>query len=242
MTLPLIGLTASRTPHQVVNTIISVTEAYVQAVSRAGGAPVLIPLGLSEQALVEIVAQLDGILFTGGGDVEPGRYGAENHPKLGEVDADRDRLEIFLYQETTRRGLPFLGICRGIQVINVAMGGTLYVDIADQRPGAIKHDYSPDYPRNYPAHPVEVVTDSRLAGILGSTSIEVNSLHHQGVEHLAAAFRATGHSPDGLVEALELPDYPFGLAVQWHPEWLPEVEAMQNLFRAFVIAAGDRKR
>jgi putative glutamine amidotransferase len=233
MSIPLIGLTASRNP---ASSTLSVNEAYVQAISQAGGAPLLIPLGITEQALSAIVAKLDGILFTGGGDVEPTCYGADNHhSKLGEVDVDRDRVELYLYQETTRLGLPFLGICRGIQLINVAMGGTLYIDIADQRPGAIQHDYH-GYQRKTLAHSV-TVEDNRLAGILGSPQVDVTSFHHQGVEKLAAAFRAVAYAPDGLIEALELPGYPFGLAVQWHPECMLDEPSMQSLFRAFVRAA-----
>jgi len=155
------------------------------------------------------------------------------------VDVDRDQVELFLVHEAARRGLPFLGICRGIQLINVAMGGTLYVDIADQRPGSIQHDYH-GYPRKYLAHSVSV-EDKRLAGILGSTQVEVTSFHHQGVEKLATAFRATAYAPDGLIEALELPGYPFGLAVQWHPECMLDVPSMQNLFRAFIEASGNQK-
>jgi putative glutamine amidotransferase len=237
MSIPIIGLTASRNN---TNATLSVNEAYIQAINRAGGAPLLIPLGISEDALAVITAKLDGILFTGGIDVEPARFGADNHhPKLGEVDSDRDRVELFLYDTATRQELPFLGICRGIQLINVAMGGTLYIDIADQYPGAIKHDYA-GYPRKHLAHSV-TVEDNRLAGILGSTQVEVTSFHHQAIEKLAPVFRATAYSPDGLIEALELPGYPFGLAVQWHPECMLDVPSMQNLFRNFVTAAEDKK-
>jgi putative glutamine amidotransferase len=238
MPIPIIGLTTSR---DLTNETMRVNEAYVQGISQAGGSPVLVPLGVSEPALAAMAAKLDGILFTGGIDVEPARYGADNqHPKLGEVDPDRDRVELFLYQEVIRQGLPFLGICRGIQLVNVAMGGTLYIDIADQYPGAIQHDYH-GYPRKTLAHAVDVV-DDRLAGILGSSREEVTSFHHQAVEKLAPAFRATAYSPDGLIEALELPGYPFGLAVQWHPECMLDEPSMQNLFRAFVQAAEDMKR
>ena len=240
MSTPLIGLTTNTS--QSGSHTFYVNSAYVQAVYKAGGAPVLIPNGISEEALAEIVDRLDGILFTGGEDVLPERYGVTNHHNLGEVDESRDEAELYLVPEIIRRERPFLGICRGIQAINVAMGGTLYVHSADQLPEAIRHDYHGDYPRSYPAHRVEVEAGSRLAGVLGGVSVEVNSLHHQGVERLATAFKAVGHAPDGLVEGMELPGYPFGLAVQWHPECMPEVEAMQNLFRAFVQAAEERKR
>jgi putative glutamine amidotransferase len=238
MASPIIGLTTGR---DFTSETIRVNEAYVRGICQAGGTPVLIPLGVSEQSLAELAAGLDGILFTGGVDVEPARYGADNeHPHLGKVDKDRDRVELYLYPEALRLGLPFLGICRGIQLINVAGGGTLYIDIPAQVPGAIRHDYD-GYPRKTLAHYVDVV-DDRLRGILGSTREEVTSFHHQAVEKLGSAFRATAYAPDGLIEALDLPGYPFGLAVQWHPECMLDVPSMQRLFRAFVQAAEERKR
>jgi putative glutamine amidotransferase len=237
MTFPLIGITTAHIPSKTDLPLVAVNTAYTQAVARAGAAPVLIPLGLPGDILGDILARLDGILFTGGGDVETRRYGGEDHPRVGDVDTDRDRVEILLVEEVTRRGVPFMGICRGIQVINVALGGTLYSDITDQHPGALKHDYFPDWPRDYPAHVVEIAADSRLASILGAQRLEVNSLHHQAVRQPAPSLRVLAHAPDGIIEAFELPDHPFGLAVQWHPEWLQEHEAMRTLFRTFVEAA-----
>ena len=143
-------------------------------------------------------------------------------------------------REAVRQGVPFLGICPGLQLINVGLGGTLYADIAAQRPGALRHDYYPDYPRDYLAHAVEIRTGSRLAGILGDARVEVNSLHHQGIDRLAPGLTSVASAPDEIVEAVELPEHRFGLAVQWHPEWLGEHAPMRALFQDFVRAAEGR--
>jgi len=241
MSQPLIGITATRTYNHAGNPVISVNEAYTCAVARAGAVPVIIPLGLPDEALYELLSRLDGVLFSGGGDVETSRYHGIDHPHVGEVDTDRDRVEILLAQQVVQRGIPFLGICRGIQVINVALGGTLYSDIADQHAGALRHDYYPDFPRDHPAHPVEIAAGNRLAQILGVTHIATNSLHHQAVQQLVPGFNAIAYAPDGIVEAAEIPGHPFGLAVQWHPEWMPDSLPMQALFHAFAAAASQAK-
>jgi len=236
--MPVIGITINRIPHPSQgHPMMALLEAYVRAVADAGGSPVLIPLGLTEDQLDAIVSRLDGILFSGGGDVDPQRFQAEDHPRVGDVDADRDRVEIHLARSADQAGLPYLGICRGIQLINVALGGTLYTHIADQHPDALKHDYFPNFPRDQLAHPVRVEPGSRLERILGAEELPVNSLHHQGVRQLANNLRPLAYSPDGLIEAVENPRHPFGLAVQWHPEWLQTQAPMRSLFQAFVQAA-----
>jgi putative glutamine amidotransferase len=199
--------------------------------------PVLIPNGLTEDQFQALAGRLQGILLTGGGDVDPSRYNGLAHERVYDIDQPRDELEIRLVQCAAGGGQPFFGICRGLQVINVALGGTLYSDISVQHPQAIKHDYFPGIPRNHLAHLVRVEDHTQLQAIIHTSSVEVNSLHHQGVQELASRLRATAFSPDGLIEAVELRDHPFGLAVQWHPESLQELEPMQALFRAFVTAA-----
>jgi putative glutamine amidotransferase len=237
----LIGLTTSRTTNAAGIQVISVAEAYVQAVLRAGGVPVLIPVGLSNSQVGEIYSHLQGLLLTGGGDVDPVLYGGVPHPRVYDVEPQRDALEISLVQQAARDGLPFLGICRGIQTINVALGGKLYTDISDQHPGALRHDMMPGFPRSFIAHSVEIKPGSRLASLTGLPSLEVNSLHHQGIRSVAPALQATCFAPDGLVEAVELPDHPFALGIQWHPEWLPESAPMQAILRGFIAAAGNGK-
>jgi putative glutamine amidotransferase len=242
MVAPLIGLTTFHTHSKYGLPQASLTEAYIHAIQRAGGAPLLIPLGLPLETLDEISRRLDGIVFTGGGDIRPERYGNAMHPLVTDIDLDRDEVEIHLLQTSLDQKLPFLGICRGIQVINVAMGGTLYEDILEQHPGAMRHSYFPEYPRQYRAHPVEIAPGSRLAAILGADSLLVNSMHHQGLDRLADGLRASACAPDGIIEAFELPDHPFGLAVQWHPEWMNDDRFMDGLFQEFIRAAAATGR
>jgi putative glutamine amidotransferase len=136
-------------------------------------------------------------------------------------------------------GKPLLGICRGAQVMNVALGGTLYTHIIDQLRGAIDHDY-PGNLRREIVHPVNVDETSRSAEIFGETLLKVNSLHHQGLKDIAPGLRAVGHAPDGLVEIVELPGHPYAVAVQWHPEWLTDQQPMRNLFKSFVDASSGK--
>lgn len=237
MSGPLIGLSTSRQINSYNYPVLYAAEAYVQAITQAGACPILIPLGLPEANLRELVSRLDGIVFTGGGDVHPKFYSADQNPLIDSIDEDRDRVEIQLLQDSMQRSLPFLGICRGLQVINVALGGNLYADITNQRPKSLRHSYFPEKPRDYLAHTVEIQSGSRLSRILETDLVKVNSLHHQGIEILAPGLQATAYAPDGIIEAFEVPGYPFGLAVQWHPEWLTEHPEMRALFRAFVSAA-----
>ena len=242
MTYPVIGVTTMHRENQVGIRLSSLAEAYVEALSQAETCPVLIPNLLPEAALDNLLSRLDGVLFTGGGDIETSHYQERDHPKVSGVEADRDRLELLILERIVNDGKPFLGICRGLQLINFGLGGTLYADIADQVPGAVKHDYYPDWERDYLAHSVEVGQGSRLAEILGSGVVEVNSLHHQAIRELAPDLVATAYSPDGIVEAVEMSDHPYGIAVQWHPEWLTAHNSMRALFADFAEAANNHKR
>lgn len=239
---PIIGITSSRIPQRYVRSQIGVTEAYVQAVSRAGGLPMIIPLGLPEAHLLQILSRLDGLLFSGGGDMHPHTYGSQHHSKVSGIDEDRDRTEMFLLRQARLMDLPVMGICRGLQVINVALGGTLYEDIQEQRPGAIQHQFFGLRPRDHRAHPVAVTAGSLLSDLLGQENPTVNSLHHQGIRELAEGLTATAFAPDGLIEAFEVPGSRFTLAVQWHPEWLPEDPAMQALFAHFVVVSSNHRQ
>jgi putative glutamine amidotransferase len=239
MNPPLIGITAPRILNSAGAPMTALNEVYTRAVARAGAVPVIIPVGLPDEILQALLPHVDGVLFSGGGDVETSRYHGLDHPCVGDVDPDRDRIEVLLVEQVVQRGTPFLGICRGIQVINVALGGTLYSHILDQHAGALKHDYYPDYPRDYPAHEVTITTGSRLAEILGVTQVPTNSLHHQAIQQPAPGLRVLAHAPDGIVEAVEYTGHPFGLGVQWHPEWMPDSLPMQALFRAFTSAASQ---
>lgn len=232
-----IGITTYNGTNPAGNPIVAVQTRYIDAILQAGGVPVLIPSQLDDAAREAAYKRLDGLLLTGGGDIRVDLYQGLPHPRVDGVDDLRDAIELPLVRTAAADGKPFLGICRGCQVMNVALGGTLYSHIPDQHAGALKHDYFNGEPRNYLAHSVRVEEGTLAADVLGTPLLQVNSLHHQGVKDLAPGLRASAFAPDGLIEAVELPGHPFGLAVQWHPEWLLDQEPMRHLFRSLVDAA-----
>lgn len=221
----------------------SQNEAYLQAVIQAGGVPLLIPLGLDEKRLEIIFNRLDGLLFAGGSDIDPAFY--QEPPrgaKLTTIQRERDQVEIRLMQLAMNRDKPFLAICRGAQIMNVAAGGSLWQDVESQRADTMRHDYfyqtDRNFPRNYIAHAVNLDEDSLVGQILGRHRLAVNSLHHQAAKEIGPGLRPTAYADDGVVEALEAPGHPFGLGVQWHPEELVEEhETARRLFWAFIEAS-----
>ena len=214
-----------------------VNAAYVNATLRTGGIPLVLPPVIDSADVPTVVDTLDGLLLTGGEDIDPALFGEKPHPKLGNVDPDRDRFELAIFAEAWRRGMPILAICRGIQVVNVALGGTLWQDIPSQRPGALVH--AATSARDQRSHTVDLVGGSRAADALGGTRIEINSFHHQSIKALAPGLVVTGVAPDGEIEAVEsTSDGPWMLAVQWHPEEFhhhPDAPD-HGLFGAFVAA------
>jgi putative glutamine amidotransferase len=218
-------------------------QQYVRVLTAAGALPWIIPLLEGDEATLRaIYEQVDGVFLTGGVDVDPARYGEDRHPKCGPCDPARDWTELTLVRWATSDGKPVLGVCRGHQVINVACGGTLYQDVPDQHPQAIKHDFFPSaegYTRDRLVHPVRVVKGSRLETVLGAELVQVNSMHHQGIKTLAPGLAPSAYSPDGMVEGVEGSNGHFLLGVQWHPEELAENHPeMRRLFQAFIAAAG----
>lgn len=236
---PIIGISSGRITNSSPLPLTHISEAYMRAIVGAGGIPLIIPASAPVEQIQAITARLDGLLLTGGGDMNPALFDGETHPRVYDIDAGRDQLEIGLVQAAAQNGLPFLGICRGIQVINVALGGSLITDIGGQAPHAQRHDWFPDIPRDYLAHTVALEGGCRLTKILGAASVETNSLHHQAIKSPSPAVTVTGYAPDGIIEALELPGHPFGIGVQWHPEWLQHLPAMRALFGALVEAAAQ---
>lgn len=231
---PVVGIVAHRMSRENVSGYIDGQYGdYCRSVVLAGGAPVLIPLALGEPAWRAIYERLDGILFPGGVDVAPAFYGEMPHPQLGRVDDALDEAELTLARWALAERMPILGICRGIQLLNVAAGGTLYQDI----PAQIEHALPHSCPGQTDAHPVHVETDTRLYRALGTGHCVTNSRHHQAVKTPAPGFIVSARAPDGVIEGIEWPDAPFCVGVQWHPENLaPTDEQMLNLFRAFVQA------
>jgi putative glutamine amidotransferase len=217
------------------------SQGYVWALQSAGAIPILIPLLTDQAALRDLYERLDGLLLAGGGDLDPSTYGEHPHPKLWEVDLLRDRVELTLARWAMVDDLPILAVCRGIQTLNVAAGGSLYQDVPSQCPSSIEHNWHRRQPRNYRAHTVEVAPGSRLAALIGAGTVAVNSLHHQAVKEVGQDLTATAVAPDGLVEAIESTNHHFVLGVQWHPEVLAQEDPrMQALFDTFVAEARRR--
>jgi putative glutamine amidotransferase len=233
---PIIGITTNQAANAQGHPTVMLMQSYINAVIQGGGVPLLIPSLIAEDGWDAVYSRLDGILFSGGGDIGLEHFPSDPHPRIDGVDPQRDSIELKLIHAAASDGKPFLGICRGCQLLNVALGGTLYTHIPDQLPGALDHAY-PLNMRTAIVHEIRLEEGTRVAEIFAEPIIKVNSLHHQGLEDIAASLRITGHAPDGLVEAIELADHPFGLAVQWHPEWLTDQESTRNLFRKFVEAA-----
>jgi len=209
-------------------------DDYVQAVLVSGGLPILLPAVRGEESREAYVQHLRGLLIPGSPtDVDPAYYGEEPHPRLGPVNSLRTDFEIQLVHFALANELPVFGICGGSQVLNVALGGSLYQDIPSQVPKAYKHSGSPER-----AHTVDLVPDTRLAAILGMQEMRVNSLHHQAAKVPGQGMVVSASARDGVIEAVEISGRPFVIGVQWHPERLfLEDEAAQRLFSAFVQAA-----
>jgi putative glutamine amidotransferase len=215
----------------------TMATTYTRALDRVGGAPILIPPQLDDDSLRAILARLDGLMLAGGVDVHPREYGEAIQDFCGEIDAPRDQVELRLTRAALENHLPVFGICRGIQMLNVAAGGSLYQDIAAQAPGALTHPHQKGEPYNRLTHAVEIDEQSRLARALGVTQMRVNSLHHQSVKQVAPGFRVVARAPDGVIEGIEATNGRFALGVQWHPEWLQDDDPrMLDLFGAFVRA------
>lgn len=217
-------------------------RSYIEELRKVGAVPWVIPLVPHDpDTLTEIFTRLDGVFITGGVDVDPSRYGEDKTPLCGATDPDRDAVEIALLNHARERGLPVLAVCRGIQILNVACGGTLYQDVRAQVPAALKHDYfpTPDQPsRQYLAHDITVKAGTRLARILRESVVPVNSMHHQAIKDLAPTLIPTAYAPDGIIEGVEAADGPYLVGVQWHPEELTESHpGMQRLFTSFVESA-----
>ncbi len=235
---PLIGIPTRTLKDLEPNPSYGIRATFTRAIELAGGAPVLIPLQLSNESLRAIFARLDGLFLAGGVDVHPREFGEEVAAYCGEIDADRDAVELRITRWALEKGMPVFGICRGIQLLNVAAGGSLYQDIAAQIPNALPHPHRKGNPYNFLAHAIAIEQPSRLARLLGTTRVEVNSLHHQAIHRVAAGFRVIARTPDGIVEGIESENGKYAWAVQFHPEWLIDDDArMLALFEDFVAAS-----
>ncbi len=232
---PLIGITTNWNTVDEISGQVSLNDAYARSVFRAGGVAVLIPPGADADALAE---HLDGLLIPGGDDIDPKHYGEPLHPKAELVNAARFDMEWALLRAFEARRKPILGICYGCQLLNVWRGGSLYQHLPDLPSVTLKHQRaSKEEP--FPRHFVEVTPDSRLAQSLGQARFESVSAHHQAIRAAGRGLVITAYSPDGVVEAIEAPDHPFLIGVQWHPERDPDAPATRALFESFVNACRD---
>jgi len=239
---PLIGITPDEGlttgPHGLPR--LELKRAYADAVASAGGLPVVLPVTQDESMIESYLAILEGLVVSGGAfDVPPELYGEKPRPGLGETKPLRTAFELALLQAALDRDLPVLGVCGGMQLLNVACGGTLYQDLRRELPSAGQHEMEGD--RRLPSHEVSVTAGTQLAAATGPGSLMVNSTHHQAVKKVGAGLVVSAVAPDGMVEAIEMPERRFALGVQWHPELLVKsVPINRGLYRAFVTAAGQR--
>jgi putative glutamine amidotransferase len=239
MTLPIIGIVCmddrpQQDPHA---PRFGQNQSYVHAVARAKAAPLLIPLLADEVLLRALYDRMNGLLLPGGEDVHPNQYGEAVHDRCGKISDLRDGVELALIRWAVADHKPLLAICRGIQVLNVALGGSLYQDIQDQVPQAGRHDCHASHARNQVAHEVAIAPDSRLAYLVGTELLPVNSFHHQAVKDVAPGLMVAARAPDGIIEAVEGEGQPFVLGVQWHPEEMADDDGRaQRLFDALVEA------
>ncbi len=209
---------------------------YVRSVQEAGGIPVIIPQCTNPESILDVLNCLDGLLMSGGCDVDPKRYGDRAKTYCGTLVPRRDEEELLLIKNAFEKKIPMLGICRGLQIMTAAFGGTLYQDLATEH-GALEH-FTIMYPRNEETHTVSLKADSHLRAVFGADTIGVNSFHHQGVKDVPKNAVVTATSPDGVVEALEFEGgHPYTLAVQWHPEMMFDSDQQKKLIKSFVDAA-----
>jgi putative glutamine amidotransferase len=235
MVAPLIGITTSVTVDKIPERAY-VNGTYIRAVQAAGGIPLLLTPHFTPEVQAALWQRLDGLILTGGGDIEPARFGEARHPAVDEVSPARDDLELGLTRRAVADDVPLFAICRGIQVLNVALGGTLVQDLPSEWPNALSHSQKA-------THAVKVMGEgTRLGRVLGALEVEVNSMHHQAIKRLGDGLREVAWAPDGVIEGVEMPgDERFVLGVQWHPEELVgHDQAARNLFAAVVDAARRR--
>ena len=230
---PIIGIT----PEIAENGNVSLRYAYTHAIELAGGIPLVLPCTEDDALLEELVSVCHGFVFSGGEDIDPRHYGEEALPACGEIAPRRDTFDLRLFHKVFPTGKPILGICRGEQLINVALGGTLWQDLPSQTPSPILHKQPQgDFAHS---HCVELLPDAILAAITGKTRIAANSFHHQAIKDLGHGLAVVARADDGIIEAVHHTTHPFLLALQWHPERLCDIDVdARALFRAFLEACG----
>lgn len=242
---PLIGLTTSelRRPERMQHIAqsepaeieLALNLTYPAAIEKVGGVPVIIP-PLQPDAIESLLTGLHGLVLTGGPDLHPSIYGADPHANLGPTEQEIDVFELALIHAADRVGIPMLCICRGMQALNIARGGSLFQDLPTEVPGTVLHRQTA--PGRLATHHVSLRRDSQVAALLGRDELEVNSFHHQAIDRLGRDLRIVGEAPDGVIEAVESTNGAFAVGVQWHAESLVETPEQRTLLETFVAAAG----
>lgn len=216
-------------------------EDNVKAIENAGGTPLLIPYISDSRQILKIIELIDGLYLTGGDDIDPTLFGEEPHPRLGKITRTRDDFEIKMIQNTLKLNKPILAVCRGSQILNVALGGTMYQDIYEQIDSKLLQ-HSQKAVKHHPSHFINIERDSLLYKIVGSTSIKVNSRHHQANRKLGKGLIVSGKANDGIIEAIESTLHRFVLGVQWHPENMAvkgDVPSIK-MYERFIEACKDK--
>ena len=232
---PRIGVTCGTVPD---GGTLALDLEYVEALLRAGAIPLVLAPDLPEESLPEILENLDGLLLSGGPDVDPVHFGEEPLPGLGRIDPGRDRVELGLARLALAAGMPILGICRGAQVLNIAAGGDIFQDLPSQAESLLRHVQQPT-PMTYPTHAIRVEKGCRLRSVTGTETLRVNTWHHQAVRKVAPGFAVSATAEDGVIEAIEKTGAPFVMGVQFHPESMARggSQSATLLFEAFVKSA-----
>ena len=231
---PIIGITTSISEDE---SFLQMNRSYIRAISAADALPILLPASEDASVVSSYAQMCAGLLLSGGDDVDPSVYGEAQSWQCGSISPLRDAFELALCREFLRLKKPILAICRGIQVLNVALGGTLYQDLKTERAHSIAHQQKQK--TCYASHPVTLAADSLLGAIFQAEAVAVNSHHHQAVRETGTGLVASAISPDGVIEAVELPGHPFCIGVQWHPERMwdqPSTANHARIFRAFIQA------
>lgn len=228
---PIIGISSSLNEHA-----LSVPTEYIQAITKFGGVPIILP-NLEENAIDSIIEILDGLLLSGGGDIDPTLFNEEPHQHLGKITPERDEFEIAIIQKMMRLNKPIFGICRGMQILNIAIGGDMYQDIYMQTQNKLLQ-HTQLAPRSHKSHFVEIMDGTKLSDIVQLEKFKVNSFHHQAVRKIPTDFKVSAIASDGIIEAFESLNHKFVMALQWHPECLlsQNDHASTAIFEAFILA------
>jgi gamma-glutamyl-gamma-aminobutyrate hydrolase PuuD len=242
MRKPLIGITVTpRYPHprhsKYALPYDRLAHTYVESIQTAGGLPILLPTNLDAEEIKLLRSHLDGILLSGGGDIEAIRFDGKPSKTISDVSSARDEMEYALVRLSLETNWPLFGICRGMQVINAALGGTLYTDIPEQYDTKTAHNLPEEKGRDFPAHEVRIIEGTKLANIVEKKLLHVNSFHHQGVLKVAEGLVINATASDDLIEGLEIAEQRFLIGVQWHPECLQKSSEQRAIFKTFISAA-----